>query len=82
MNKPNKEWEKEFDKQFAERWLNGGIEEEVKQFIHSEREKVKKEVVEDIHPRLYALWANIDFVHNASARKQAKELLDYLSKLK
>jgi hypothetical protein len=44
-------------------------------------ERGEKEIIDKIYPRLYSLWANIDFVHNRSAREQAKELVKLLESL-
>jgi len=54
----------------------------VRQFLERVQSQTKKEILDQIEPRLYALHANIDFVHNSSARGQAKELLDIVDKLK
>ena len=70
----------EFEKRF--KYLDETDMQQLWQFISSTIKKERKEILDQIEPRLYALHANIDFVYNSSARRQAKELLDLVDKLK
>ena len=54
---------------------------EMEQKIKEAEERGEKRIIDKIYPRLYSLWANIDFVHNRSAREQAKELVKLLESL-
>ena len=53
----------------------------ISQQISIAEERGEKRISDEIYPRLYSLWANIDFVHNRSAREQAKELVKLLESL-
>lgn len=65
-------------------YWDGCLPELMDLFEHSlqeAKEEERERIIDEIEPRLYSLWANIDYVYNKRAREQAMELLCLLEEL-